>query len=92
MKTTVKKQTVNDALELFEVIEQRKVLEKREKELKESFKALLGEETALNANGILISLDERSRKSLDKKELAKVIDLKEFEKSTTYQVMSVKKS
>lgn len=91
MKKTIKKQTVIDANELFNVIEQRKTLEKREKELKASFKELLGEETAIDANGILISVTSRERKSLDKKALSKVIDLSDFESIKEYQVMSVSK-
>lgn len=92
MKRTVKKSVCNDALTLLEVIEQRKELEKREKYLKEKFKTLLGDEVAIDANGVLITLTERERTSLDKKELAKVVDLKKYEKKSTYKVMNVKKA
>lgn len=92
MKKTVKKQVVSEAKMLFDIIEQRKELEKKEKELKAKFRVLLGSETALDANGVLITLTDRERKSLDKVELSKVVDLKEFEKTTQYQVMNVKKA
>ena len=91
MINTVKKETSIKAQLLLETIEKRKKLEKIEKELKEEFKNLLGSEVAINANGILISLDDRDRTSLDKKALSEVIDLKPFEKITSYKVMSVKK-
>lgn len=91
MINTVKKETSEKAKLLLNVIEQRKHLEKLEKELKNDFKALLGSEVAINASGILISLDSRNRTSLDKEALKAVIDLSPFEKVSSYQVMSVKK-
>ena len=91
MKKTVKKTTCEKAQLLLDTINKRRELEKLEKQLKEDFKSLLGSELAIDANGILISLDERERTSLDKKALSEVVDLTKYETKSTYKVMSVKK-
>ena len=91
MKVTKKKSTCEKAQLLLDTINKRRELEKIEKLLKEEFKALLGSEVAINADGVLISLDSRDRTNLDKKALSKDIDLSKYETVTTYNVMSVKK-
>ena len=91
MKKTVKKETVNKAQKLLEIIELRRELEKKEKELKTFFKTMLESEVAIDCNGILVTVEERTRKSLDKKELSKIVEIEKFEKVTTYKQLNVKK-
>lgn len=79
------------AQELFSILELRKEVEKKEKELKESIKAIMGDEKFLDAGNVVITLAERTRTDLDKKGLlAQFGDaVKAFEKVTTFQVMNV---
>jgi len=91
MIKTVKKETCKKAQLLLETINKRKELEKLEKTLKDDFKTLLGSEVAINADGVLITLTERERTNLDKKALAQVVDLSDFETTSTYNIMSVRK-
>ncbi len=82
------------ANELLELIEARKVIERREKELKQYFKTKLdniGHDTA-SLGGVLISLVTKERRDLDKKSLkAHFGDLiKSFEKTTRYLQVDVK--
>jgi site-specific recombinase XerC len=90
MKNLRNKIDVEKALELKEVIDQRKDLEKKEKALKEHFKVM--NENALKVGDILITFDDAKRTGLDKKSLAEKLGdkLKEFETITTYKKMSVK--
>ena len=89
---TVAKSNIELAENLFKVIEARKELEKRETELKEQVKELMGEESILEAGSIFISFDERSRTDLDKKKMQQELGLellKQFEKTSTFRVMQV---
>lgn len=89
---TIAKSNVELAESLFKTIELRKELEKREAELKEQVKELMGEETILEAGPIFISFDERLRTDLDKKKMQQELGLellKQFEKTSTFRVMQV---
>lgn len=89
---TVAKSNIELAENLFKVIEARKELEKRETELKEQVKELMGDESILEAGSIFISFDERSRTDLDKKKMQQDLGLellKQFEKTSTFRVMQV---
>ena len=82
------------AIELYELTEQRRAIEKREKELKEFFKEEIGEGGALNAGPIIILLENCQRTSLDKKQL--VIELgaervKKFERVTYFKKFTLKR-
>lgn len=83
------------ALELLEVIEARRKIEKWESVLKEFFKtkmASLGVDT-ISAGGVLISLVEKSRSSLDRKALVAALGedgVRIFEKETQYLQVDVK--
>ena len=89
------KNDANLALELVEVVEQRRNLDRREDELKNYFRTRL---TGLNLDtvtvgGVLISLTEKCRTSLDRKalEVAFGVDvLTRFEKITPYVQLDVK--
>lgn len=90
MKTLRSKEDQQKANELKELLSQLKELQKREKELKEHFKSKL--ESSVKCGDILITIDEKSRTSLDKKELTKDLGdkIKKYEKTTTYKVISLK--
>ena len=83
------------ALELKEVIDQRRAIEKREDQLKSYFKtklASLGQDTA-NLGGVLISLVEKSRTGIDQKAISAQMGadfLKRFEVKTAYVQVDVK--
>lgn len=83
------------ALELKALIAQRRLVEKREKELKEYFKtrlASLGHDTA-NLGGVLISLMTKVRTDIDKKGLLAQYGpdfLTPFETKTGYIQVDVK--
>lgn len=94
MRTSQSAANVEKALNLLKMIEQRKMIEKAEKELKDHFKDLLGEDSIIIVGEVVISLSERTRTDLDKKALAAELGdkIKQFEKSSTYQVMDVKRA
>lgn len=83
------------AIELKEVIDQRRTSEKREDELKSYFKTKLsglGQDTA-NLGGILISLVSKSRTDIDRKAISAQFGpdfLKRFETKTCYLQVDVK--
>lgn len=88
----------SDALlanELKDLIEQRKVIVKREQELKSYFKTKLinlGHDTA-TIGGILISLIDKVRKDIDRKAISAQYGadfLKQFETKTKYVQVDVK--
>lgn len=90
----------SDALianELLEVIEQRRQLDRREEELKSYFRTRL---KGLNVDtvtigGILISLVEKSRSSLDRKALEVAFTyevISRYEKITTYTQVDIKQA
>jgi len=94
MKKTVKKELVSQAWELFRVIEERKDLEKRERVLKNIFKVFLDDDTALEVDSFLISLEECSRSSLDKGLLSEYLSedqLESCKKTTEYKKFNIKK-
>jgi bifunctional ADP-heptose synthase (sugar kinase/adenylyltransferase) len=94
MKTTQKAETISKAQQLSELIEKRKELEKVEKEIKEFFKAIIGNEGVLLAGDYMILISERSRKDVDKKSLAAELGERysQFEKESSYQIVEVKRA
>lgn len=93
MKNSIKKEILEKAITLMRVIDERKSIEKEEKELKEFFKSYLSQEgeAAVLAGNVLIIISEKERASLDT-DLMKTdgIDLKKYEKKTKYQQVDVK--
>jgi hypothetical protein len=92
MKTIRSQSDILKAQELFNLIEARKEIEKKERELKDYFKAM--GEVAIKANDILITLTEKERTNLDKLALTAFLGidkLSEFETTTHYQQVDVKK-
>lgn len=82
------------AIELHQIILQRRAIEKREQELKTFFKtklSSLGVDT-VTTGGILIKLVDRSRTDIDRKALMAVLGpdtVKQFERTTTYLQVDV---
>jgi len=92
MKTIRAKSDIQKAQELFDLIEARKEIEKKERELKDYFKAM--GEVAIKANDILITLTEKERTNLDKLALTAFLGpdkIHEFETVTEYVQVDVKK-
>lgn len=78
---------------LYKLVEDRKRLEKEEKELKDKIKLIMGSEKVLEADNIIILLDERERTDLDKKKMVTDLGMdliKQYETKSTYQIMTIK--
>ena len=89
------KTDVQLAKELLAVIEQRKCLDKRESDLKDLFKIKLSAQgiCTLSVGGVLISLVNKERSSLDKKALVAAFSeelIQGFEKVSKYIQVDVK--
>lgn len=90
----------NNALianELLEVIERRKALERKEQELKNYFKTHLSSLNidTVNVGGVLISLVNKSRSSLDRNALEVAFGsevISRYEKVTSYIQVDVKQA
>lgn len=83
------------ALELLETIESRRRLEKREADLKSLFKIRMNNLSidTITVGGVLISLQSKTRTSLDRKSLAAAFSeqiISKFEKISEYQQVDVK--
>jgi hypothetical protein len=91
MKNLRSQSDIEMALQLFKINAERRELEKREKAIKDHFKALLGPEGAAKAGDYLVTTTERTRVDLDKQALAAKIDLKQFEVEKSYSVLEIKK-
>lgn len=92
MKTIRSQSDILKAQELFNLIEARKEIEKKERELKDYFKAM--GEVAIKANDILITLTEKERTNLDKLALTAFLGpdkIHEFETVTEYVQVDVKR-
>lgn len=84
---------ISEAQELFETIQMRQLLEKKEAELKKKFKAQITDGVLIAAD-IVISIEDKFRTSLDREamEISLGLDtVKQFEKVTQYQQVNVKK-
>lgn len=93
MKNTVKKEILEKAIQLMQVIDRRRAFEKEEKELKDFFKAYLEEEgeASVLAGKVLIVLTEKERSGIDQEMMkADGIELKKYETKTKYKQMDVK--
>jgi hypothetical protein len=83
------------AMELATLIELRREAERREKELKDYFKELIGEaEATVQIGAYILVLSECTRTDLDKKALMVAMGdrIKDFEKQTSYTKLEVKKA
>lgn len=82
------------AIELYELQEARRTIEKREEELKDFFKKRIGNDNGMNAGSILILLEDCTRSSLDRKSLENefgVYPIKRHEKVTHFKKFVVKR-
>ena len=88
MKKFRSKNILAMAVELVELIEAKKCIKKREKEIKDFFKEKMGESDMATVGNILMTLKEVKKQTLDKEALAKDLGEKEFQKyiETTYHV------
>lgn len=94
MITTKSNENIKLAIELFELQESHRAIEKRLEELKSHFKTVIGNESGINAGNILILLDDCTRTSLDRKSLEKEIGsevVKRHEKVTHFKKFVIKK-
>lgn len=91
MKTIAIK-TVEIAKDLALTIELRKELEKKEKELKDQIRLVMGDDTVLEAGNILITTGDRTRSSLDQDALQHDMGhefVLKYTKVSHYQIMTV---
>jgi hypothetical protein len=91
-----RKESLSLAAELFEIIEIRKMYEKREKELKDHFKVIMknNDVSILRVENILMIVSERTTTVIDREKLVDVMGLenaKRMEKIVPYQILEVKK-
>lgn len=88
--TTTNKESIKNATALLDIIEQRKELEKKEKELKDYFK-LLTPEGIIEAGKIVVMIKLKSRTGLDRSALVKELGDKihDFEVTTEYKEVTV---
>ena len=95
MKTTRTNMNLELANELLEIRKELKLLEQREKELKEYFSALVDSDGSLKVGTcILISKHQASRTSYDSKSLDAFfklnnINASEYKKTTTYSTLKI---
>jgi len=93
MKTTTSKKKIDQAKALIRFIQARKEAEKVEKELKSYWKIELKTDGAINAGGILITVEDCTRSSIDTKTLAAEMGaefVKKYTKITEFQKVSAK--
>jgi hypothetical protein len=102
MKTTQKIDNHLKATQLIAIREEIKELEKKEKELKEYFSALIGDDSQLTVSRktgghttVIFSKHETTRMDFDAKKLSKYfaameISEKQFRRSTSYSWLKVK--
>jgi predicted protein tyrosine phosphatase len=89
---TQSKDKIEKADRLFAIIQMRLQLEKEEAELKDYFKAEITD-GLLEAGDIVMTLETKTRTSLDKKSLEAEMGaefVKQFEKVSEYQQLNVK--
>jgi hypothetical protein len=90
---TQSKDLISKANELYQVIQQRKALEKAESELKDFFKEKITD-GVLDAGAVKILIQKRERTTLDAKALEKELGpkLEKFQRVTEYTQMTVEAS
>lgn len=92
MRTT-KAGIIDMTLQLFKATEERKALEKLEKELKGVLKEFMGTEAYLEAGEYTVVIDTRHTSSIDKAALLEELGpekIKQFIKETSYETVVVK--
>lgn len=78
---------------LHALIETRKIAEKEEKEIKAELKMIMGDDSTLEAGGLIVLRSERSRKDLDKDQLSEDMGqefIAKYTKVSHYEIMEVK--
>lgn len=92
MKILRSQDKIDLVIKLQSIISQRKSLELQEKGLKEEVKELMGEDSELRADYLLVMRREVSRTDLDKEKIKEVLgeDLEKFQKTTTYETLTIK--
>ncbi len=93
MKTLKRQDYIDQAIELSHIIAERKIIEKRESELKDLFKGLADGDSAIKCGDVLIVFSQCERESLDRKALEAHFGkeaVAEFVKVTEYVKTEVK--
>lgn len=93
MKTT-KKAIIDMVVQLNDLIELRRAQDKVERELKAVLKEFMGSDFMLEAGDLVVIIDPRTRTDLDRKALTIELGsekIKKFTKSTTYDVVTVRR-
>lgn len=92
MKTQAKDK-ISMVERLATIIDERKSLEKEEKELKTSIKGLMGDESILEAGNHVVIIGHRSRQDIDKTKLTAEMGMPfvlKYTKVTEYEIVEVK--
>jgi uncharacterized protein (UPF0335 family) len=90
---TESQSTITLVMRLNQVIEQRKALEKQEKDLKSQVKEVMGMNATLEAGDFMVFVEDRTRSDLDKAALAQDFGtevLAKYMKSSHYEILTVK--
>ena len=92
MKTTINLKTIATVTHLKNVIDQRKKLEKEEKELKKQVYAILGEANSMHVGELLVIISDRQRESLDREKVKVLLGEKfsEVVNTTKYKQLDIK--
>lgn len=82
---------------LFNMIQERRKLERKEKDLKDHFKKMMENSgvTVMKVGDFIITLDDRKTTSIDRQMLAEELGIneaKKFEKEINYKVLDLKKA
>lgn len=80
---------------LFDLIEQRKEMEKKEKELKDYFRSVLSADqiNVVHVGGYIVSVADRVTTTIDRKLMAEILgddEVRKYEKKTPYQILDIK--
>lgn len=95
MITTKSIKKINDVETLFNLINERKEIEKKEKALKKKMKEMMAKEMTMKAGDFVVMRDQRERPSIDKNLLAEILNEDEIAGVTVfteYEVLLVKKA
>ena len=93
MKKIRAKSKIDIVRQLQAVIDQRKEIEKKEKELKALVKDMMCDETGLIADDLLVIRSLKSRSGINKKKLVTILSdeqMEEVTKITTYETLEIK--
>lgn len=94
MKTFRKPEHIEKAEKLAKVIDLRKNLDRKEKELKEYIKKLMGDEVTAKIGAVVITIDKRTKIAINTKAIEADYGqdfTNPYKFKTNYQILTVKK-